>query len=78
MTGFVYPVVVAWTWGKGWLDEMGFKDFAGSGVVHLTGGISGLIGAIIVGPRLGKFKSIRQDGDIDVDASDASQLSQDK
>jgi Amt family ammonium transporter len=73
MTGFVYPVVVAWTWGKGWLDQMGFKDFAGSGVVHLTGGISGLIGAIIVGPRLGKFKSIRQDGDIDQDVVSTSQ-----
>jgi Amt family ammonium transporter len=64
MTGFVYPVVVAWTWGNGWLTAMGFKDFAGSGVVHLTGGISGLVGAIIVGPRLGKFKAIRRDDDV--------------
>ena len=61
MTGFVYPVVVAWTWGNGWLNELGFKDFAGSGVVHLTGGISGLVGALIVGPRIGKFKAIRPD-----------------
>ena len=63
VTGFIYPVVVAWTWGEGWLHQMGFKDFAGSGVVHLTGGIAGLVGSAIVGPRLGKFKSIRDDGE---------------
>ena len=55
MTGFIYPVVVAWTWGGGYLAEMGFSDFAGSGVVHLTGGIAGLAGAAICGPRMGKF-----------------------
>lgn len=55
MTGFIYPMVVAWTWGGGFLAKWGFTDFAGSGVVHLTGGISGLTGAFIVGPRLGKF-----------------------
>ena len=55
MTGFIYPVIVAWTWGGGFLTGWGFSDFAGSGVVHLTGGISGLAGAIICGPRLGKF-----------------------
>lgn len=59
MTGFVYPVIVAWTWGNGWLQQLGFKDFAGSGIVHLTGGISGLVGSLIVGPRIGKFKAIR-------------------
>lgn len=64
MTGFVYPVVVAWTWGNGWLAAMNFKDFAGSGVVHLTGGISGLVGSIIVGPRLGKFIAIRKNDDV--------------
>jgi len=55
MTGFIYPVVVAWTWGGGFLTGWGFSDFAGSGVVHLTGGISGLAGAIICGPRIGRF-----------------------
>ena len=59
MTGFIYPVVVAWTWGGGWLAEMGFSDFAGSGVVHLTGGIAGLAGAAICGPRMGRFDKIR-------------------
>ena len=59
MTGFIYPVVVAWTWGGGYLAEMGFSDFAGSGVVHLTGGIAGLAGAAICGPRMGKFDKIR-------------------
>lgn len=56
MTGFIYPVVVAWTWGGGFLTGWGFSDFAGSGVVHLTGGISGLAGAIICGPRIGRFE----------------------
>jgi ammonia channel protein AmtB len=65
MTGFIYPIVVAWTWGAGWLYEMGFADFAGSGVVHLTGGIAGLAGAAICGPRLGKFSTIRTGGDVD-------------
>ena len=55
MTGVIYPVVVAWTWGGGWLSKMGFYDFAGSSVVHLTGGIAGLAGAAIAGPRIGKF-----------------------
>jgi Amt family ammonium transporter len=56
MTGFIYPVVVAWTWGGGFLTSWGFSDFAGSGVVHLTGGISGLAGAVICGARIGKFQ----------------------
>lgn len=59
MSSFIYPVVVAWTWGGGWLSEflkVGFTDLAGSGVVHLTGGISGLVGAIIVRPRAGRFQ----------------------
>lgn len=55
MTAFIYPVIVAWTWGGGWLLDLGYTDFAGSGIVHMTGGIAGLIGAIVVGPRYGKF-----------------------
>ena len=59
MIGLIYPIIVAWTWGEGWLFKMGFEDFAGSGIVHLTGGISGLVGTIICGPRLGKYKDFR-------------------
>merc|ERR1719277_120697 len=51
MTSFIYPVVVAWTWGYGWLADMGFMDFAGSGIVHMTGGVGALVGAAIAGPR---------------------------
>jgi ammonium transporter, Amt family len=65
ITGFIYPVIVCWTWGGGWLAEMGFTDFAGSGVVHLTGGIAGLVGAAICGPRLGFFDPIRVGGDME-------------
>jgi len=54
MTAFIYPVVVAWTWGYGWLasiNDIGFMDFAGSGIVHMTGGVGALVGAICSGPR---------------------------
>ena len=61
LTGVIYPVVGAWTWGGGWLAEMGFVDFAGSTIVHSTGGWAALAGMIVVGPRLGKF---RKDGSV--------------
>ena len=57
LTAIIYPVVGAWTWGEGWLSAMGFKDFAGSTIVHSTGGWAALAGAIVVGPRFGKFRS---------------------
>ncbi len=50
----IYPLVVFWTWGGGWLAERGFLDFAGSTVVHQTGGVVALIGAMVVGPRIGR------------------------
>ncbi len=56
LTAFIYPIIGAWTWGEGWLFEMGFSDFAGSTIVHSTGGWAALAGALILGPRLGKFK----------------------
>ncbi|MPZ87670.1 MAG: ammonium transporter [Nitriliruptorales bacterium] len=55
MTALIYPVIGHWTWGGGWLDGLGYADFAGSGIVHLTGGIAGLTTAAILGPRLGKY-----------------------
>tara|TARA_B100000886_G_scaffold203510_1_gene140552 strand:- start:1745 stop:3043 length:1299 start_codon:yes stop_codon:yes gene_type:complete len=51
----VYPIAGSWKWGAGWLDQMGFYDFAGSTLVHSVGGWAALIGAIILGPRLGKY-----------------------
>ncbi|GAB4198925.1 MAG: ammonium transporter [Wenzhouxiangellaceae bacterium] len=56
LTGFIYPVEAYWKWGGGWLQEMGFFDFAGSGVVHLCGGAAALAGAMILGPRHGKYR----------------------
>ncbi len=55
LTGLIYPVSGAWKWGGGFLNEMGFQDFAGSVVVHAVGGFAGLAGAIALGPRLGRF-----------------------
>ncbi len=56
LTALVYPVVVSWQWGGGWLAERGFVDFAGSGLVHMVGGFAALMGALIIGPRIGKYK----------------------
>jgi Amt family ammonium transporter len=55
ISAFIYPVIGHWVWGGGWLASMGFMDFAGSTVVHTTGGIAALIGTILLKPRLGKF-----------------------
>ena len=57
LTAIIYPIVGAWTWGGGWLNDLGFKDFAGSTIVHSTGGWAALAGVMLVGPRLGKFRS---------------------
>eukprot|EP00347_Sterkiella_histriomuscorum_P017006 403351015 len=59
LAGFVYPAVAAWVWSPGgWLNERGFHDLAGTSVVHITGGFGGMIGAIVVGPRLLKQKRV--------------------
>jgi ammonium transporter, Amt family len=54
--GVIYPIVAHWVWGGGWLFDHGFQDFAGSGVVHVCGASAALAGAIVLGPRIGKFK----------------------
>ncbi len=56
LTSVIYPLQASWKWGGGFLDEMGFLDFAGSTVVHSVGGWAALIGALILGPRIGKYK----------------------
>jgi Amt family ammonium transporter len=55
ISAFIYPIVGHWIWGGGWLQKMGMWDFAGSTVVHSTGGWLALAGAIVVGPRIGKY-----------------------
>ncbi|MEX2027248.1 MAG: ammonium transporter, partial [Pirellulaceae bacterium] len=55
ITGLIYPISGMWKWGGGWLNQMGFVDFAGSVVVHAVGGFAGLAGAIALGPRIGRF-----------------------
>ena len=55
MTGIIYPIYGSWTWGGGWLTEMGFSDFAGSTLVHSVGGWAALTGCLILGPRAGKY-----------------------
>lgn len=56
MTAFIYPVIVHWVWGGGWLDKQGFKDFAGVCCVHVVGGTAALWGAYILGERYGMAK----------------------
>ncbi|GMV60936.1 MAG: ammonium transporter [Parvibaculum sp.] len=55
LTGIIYPIQGAWQWGGGWLSELGFSDFAGSTLVHSTGGWAALMGALVLGPRIGKY-----------------------
>ena len=59
LTGIMYPITGSWQWGGGWLSEAGFSDFAGSTVVHSVGGWAALAGALVLGPRLGKYKDGR-------------------
>ena len=61
LTAVIYPIIGSWTWGGGWLSAMGFQDFAGSTIVHSTGGWAALAGALVVGARKGKF---RPDGSV--------------
>jgi Amt family ammonium transporter len=55
ITALVYPISGFWKWGGGWLDQLGFYDFAGSIVVHAVGGFAALAGAMVIGPRIGRF-----------------------
>jgi len=55
LCGVIYPTIASWEWGTGWLDDMGFSDFAGSTLVHSTGGWAALVGAILIGARHGKY-----------------------
>ena len=55
ISAFIYPIEAHWIWGGGWLSQLGFHDFAGSCAIHMVGGISALIGAKILGPRIGKY-----------------------
>lgn len=62
MSCIIYPVGEAWVWNEGWLYTIGFHDHAGSGVVHIVGGVAGLVGTWILGPRLGAFDLDKKDG----------------
>ena len=55
LTGVIYPVQGFWTWGGGWLDEIGYADYAGSGIVHMAGAAAALAGVLLLGPRKGKY-----------------------
>jgi ammonium transporter, Amt family len=57
LVGVAYPITGHWIWGGGWLAQMGFWDFAGSTVVHTVGGVAGLAGILLLGPRIGKYKA---------------------
>jgi Amt family ammonium transporter len=67
ISALIYPIEAHWIWGGGWLSQLGFHDFAGSCAIHMVGGISALIGAKILGPRIGKFTK-KADGSIEVHA----------
>ena len=67
ISALVYPIEAHWIWGGGWLSQLGFHDFAGSCAIHMVGGIAALVGAKILGPRIGKFTK-KSDGSIQPNA----------
>ena len=67
ISALIYPIEAHWIWGGGWLSQLGFHDFAGSCAIHMVGGISALVGAKLLGPRLGKFGK-KADGSLQVNA----------
>ena len=67
ISAVVYPIEAHWGWGGGWLSQWGFHDFAGSAHIHMVGGIAALVGAAILGPRIGKFHKTK-DGEVKVNA----------
>ncbi len=67
ISAVVYPIEAHWGWGGGWLAQWGFHDFAGSAHIHMVGGIAALVGAAILGPRIGKFHKTK-DGEVKVNA----------
>ena len=68
ISALIYPIEAHWIWGGGWLAQLGFHDFAGSCAIHMVGGISALIGAKMLGPRIGKFTTDRKGKIIRVNA----------
>ncbi len=68
ISALIYPIEAHWIWGGGWLASMGFHDFAGSCAIHMVGGISALIGAKILGPRIGKFEKDKSGNIVKVNA----------
>ena len=74
ISGFIYPIEAHWIWGGGWLSQIGFHDFAGSCAIHMVGGISALIGAAMLGPRIGKFTKDKEGRITEVNAFPGSNL----
>lgn len=68
ISALIYPIEAHWIWGGGWLSQLGFHDFAGSCAIHMVGGISALIGAKLLGPRIGKFEKDKEGKIIKVNA----------
>ena len=68
ISAIIYPIEAHWTWGGGWLAQLGFHDFAGSNCIHMVGGICALIGAAILGPRSGKFTKAKEGKIVKVNA----------
>jgi Amt family ammonium transporter len=68
ISALIYPIEAHWIWGGGWLAQLGFHDFAGSCAIHMVGGISALIGAKILGPRIGKFEKDKSGNIVKVNA----------